>query len=191
MGFVGRRVNRSALQNHLARVFFSSSPSSALANSFQLSRLCGESSVVNMSAATVPATHPALQTQGRRALILLVVSIALARGAQLPQFAGFRDLVALKGWRDERRARREERRRRERETPLNTPALEKKMVDLVGSTVTTTSNCSSLPIRQDPVRCSSRIEVIFRKSESHQRRRRGSLPTGNCFPPFSLVRSWV
>lgn len=82
---------------------------------------------------TVPglSSYSVPQVERRRLIVLLVAALAVARGAQLPQFANLRDAIALKAWRDERKARREERRRRERETPLNTPALEKKMVDLV------------------------------------------------------------
>nr|XP_031863517.1 uncharacterized protein CI109_000767 [Kwoniella shandongensis]KAA5530589.1 hypothetical protein CI109_000767 [Kwoniella shandongensis] len=71
--------------------------------------------------------HPSLitSTQRRRALLLLLATALLARSTPLQSP---HDL--LNGWRRERAARREERKRRERETPLNTPALEKKLVDL-------------------------------------------------------------
>ncbi|WVQ86068.1 hypothetical protein IAT38_008236 [Cryptococcus sp. DSM 104549] len=60
----------------------------------------------------------------RNALIAIVLAALLARSAPsaTPQ--------SVKQWQLARTLRREERKRRETETPLNTPALEKKLVDL-------------------------------------------------------------
>jgi hypothetical protein len=69
----------------------------------------------------------------------------LARSGHILDLDGVVDTISLKAWREARKQRRDERRRRQMETPLyvhcdtcpailierNTPALEKKMVDLV------------------------------------------------------------
>ncbi|BEI87672.1 uncharacterized protein CcaverHIS019_0103900 [Cutaneotrichosporon cavernicola] len=70
------------------------------------------------------------QAHRRRLYILLAVAIAALRTSQLPAATAVRDILTLKAWRDARKHRFTEQRRRERETPLNTPALEKKLVDL-------------------------------------------------------------
>lgn len=67
-----------------------------------------------MSVTSVPSrSFP--QAHRRRFLILLVVSIALARSSSV---AALKDAVTLKSWRDERRHRRHDMRLREKETPL-------------------------------------------------------------------------
>lgn len=58
-----------------------------------------------------------LNPRRRRAVLALLLAIALARSATLPQ-TGLLDVITLKKLRDDRRASREERRRREAETPL-------------------------------------------------------------------------
>lgn len=58
-----------------------------------------------------------LNPRRRRAVLALLLAIALARSASLPQ-TGLFDVITLRKLRDERRASREERRRREAETPL-------------------------------------------------------------------------
>jgi len=82
----------------------------------------------------------------RNAFAILLVSVVLARSGRILDLDGVVDTLSLKSWREARKQRREERRRRQMETPLyvymndkhlarlirrNTPALEKKMVDLV------------------------------------------------------------
>jgi len=82
----------------------------------------------------------------RNAFAILLVSIVLARSGHILDLDGVVDTLSLKAWREARTQRRDERRRRQMETPLcvhlyvkelvklikrNTPALEKKMVDLV------------------------------------------------------------
>ncbi|KAK8845533.1 hypothetical protein IAR55_006248 [Kwoniella newhampshirensis] len=69
--------------------------------------------------------HLHLPTKHRRALALFVLAALLARSAPLSNHDGL-----LHNWKKQRAFRREEKKRRERETPLNTPALEKKLVDL-------------------------------------------------------------
>ncbi|TXT08221.1 uncharacterized protein COLE_05145 [Cutaneotrichosporon oleaginosum] len=81
-------------------------------------------SVTSLPSQSFPQAHR------RRLYILLAVAIAVLRTSQLPSASSARDVVTLKAWRDARKARFNEQRRRERETPLNTPALEKKLVDL-------------------------------------------------------------
>jgi hypothetical protein len=82
----------------------------------------------------------------RNAFAILLVSVVLARSGHILDLDGVVDNLSLKAWRESRKQRRDERRRRQMETPLyvdiyheclaklierNTPALEKKMVDLV------------------------------------------------------------
>ncbi|OCF40747.1 ATP-binding cassette, subfamily D (ALD), peroxisomal long-chain fatty acid import protein [Kwoniella heveanensis CBS 569] len=73
---------------------------------------------------------PALSARRRQALAVALLAVLLARSAPLNTSGDIVDALTLKKWRDERALRRELRRRRETETPLNTPALEKKLVDL-------------------------------------------------------------
>jgi ATP-binding cassette subfamily D (ALD) long-chain fatty acid import protein len=68
----------------------------------------------------------------RHALVLAVVSLIVARSATTETALVIRNVVTFQRYRAERRRRALEKQARERETPLNTPALEKKMVDLVG-----------------------------------------------------------
>ncbi|KAK4685379.1 hypothetical protein P7C73_g4775, partial [Tremellales sp. Uapishka_1] len=66
----------------------------------------------------------------RHAIAIILLTLVLSRSSSLGSVKAVGDVLTLKQWREERRLRKDERRRRERETPLNTPALEKKMVDL-------------------------------------------------------------
>ncbi|CAD6577656.1 MAG: hypothetical protein TREMPRED_002001 [Tremellales sp. Tagirdzhanova-0007] len=74
--------------------------------------------------------HPFATPQRRQAAILLLVALIIARSTPLSLLTALTTKVSLKQWRNERRVRKEERRKRAMETPLNTPALEKKMTDL-------------------------------------------------------------
>jgi hypothetical protein len=82
----------------------------------------------------------------RNAFAILLVTVVLARSGHILDLDEVVDTFSLKAWREARRQRRDERKRRQMETPLyvyindkylarliqrNTPALEKKMVDLV------------------------------------------------------------
>jgi len=72
-----------------------------------------------MSAPAYPAAHHPFTTPHRRqAAILLLIAVAIARSAPLRHVKDLIDVVLLKQWRAERRARREETKRRESETPL-------------------------------------------------------------------------
>ncbi|WVF65959.1 hypothetical protein IAT40_000697 [Kwoniella sp. CBS 6097] len=71
-----------------------------------------------------------LTARRRQALAVALLVAVLARSAPLNGSGKILDALTLKRWRDERALRKELRRRRETETPLNTPALEKKLVDL-------------------------------------------------------------
>ncbi|WRT63771.1 uncharacterized protein IL334_000696 [Kwoniella shivajii] len=83
-------------------------------------------------ALTIPTTISSLSKSSlsnlsasrRQALIVALISAILARSVPINASS------VVKNWRDERLARKAERKRRETETPLNTPALEKKLVDL-------------------------------------------------------------
>ena len=78
------------------------------------------------------------RVSGRRTALLLIVALSVIRAD--PKIL---HTITLKAWREERRRAKEVRRRRDLETPLyvdpgptdsrNTPALEKKMVDLVSA----------------------------------------------------------
>lgn len=70
-----------------------------------------------MSVTSVPSlSFP--QANRRRAVLLLVVALALVRSTSLPSVTHVNDAVTLKSWRENRRQTREARKRRERETPL-------------------------------------------------------------------------
>ncbi|WWC66769.1 uncharacterized protein I206_100674 [Kwoniella pini CBS 10737] len=65
-----------------------------------------------------------LSARRRQALVIALISAILARSVPF-------DVVSkLTGWKENRASRKAEWKRRETETPLNTPALEKKLVDL-------------------------------------------------------------
>ncbi|ODN82953.1 hypothetical protein L202_01197 [Cryptococcus amylolentus CBS 6039] len=68
---------------------------------------------------------PQIPRTRQYALLVVVLALVLSRSSALHAPADI-----LNGWRDERKRRRQERKRREAETPLNTPALEKRLVDL-------------------------------------------------------------
>ena len=74
-----------------------------------------------------------LYTHRRHALALALVSLIIARSASVDTVAVIRDVVTLRSFRAQRRRMMMDKQARERETPLNTPALEKKKVDLVGT----------------------------------------------------------
>ncbi|WVQ93590.1 hypothetical protein IAU59_000665 [Kwoniella sp. CBS 9459] len=71
-----------------------------------------------------------LSARRRQALAVALLAAILARSAPLSTSGNVVDTITLKQWRDERALRKALRKRRETETPLNTPALEKKLVDL-------------------------------------------------------------
>ncbi|WWC99176.1 hypothetical protein V866_006071 [Kwoniella sp. B9012] len=83
-------------------------------------------------AVSIPNTIPSvprsplstLSARRRQALIIVLISALLARSVPLNASS------TLRRWKEDRAARRAEKKRREIETPLNTPALEKKLVDL-------------------------------------------------------------
>lgn len=69
-----------------------------------------------MSVTSVPSlSFP--QAHRRRLLILLVVSLALARSSSY-KLSNLSDAVSLQSWRDSRRRRTDAQKRRELETPL-------------------------------------------------------------------------
>ena len=79
--------------------------------------------------AAIAATDKLLAHR-RHAIVIAVLSLIVARSASTDTATALRDVVTLKSVRIKRRQRKLEALARERETPLNTPALEKKMVDL-------------------------------------------------------------
>nr|XP_018266763.1 ATP-binding cassette, subfamily D (ALD), peroxisomal long-chain fatty acid import protein [Kwoniella dejecticola CBS 10117]OBR88921.1 ATP-binding cassette, subfamily D (ALD), peroxisomal long-chain fatty acid import protein [Kwoniella dejecticola CBS 10117] len=76
----------------------------------------------------LPSAHRSplsnLTLRRRQALIVVLISAILARSVPLNSSSLFRR------WKEDRAYKKLERKRRETETPLNTPALEKKLVDL-------------------------------------------------------------
>ncbi|WVR03538.1 hypothetical protein IAU60_000530 [Kwoniella sp. DSM 27419] len=85
---------------------------------------------MNETPTTLPSALSGLSARRRQAFVVILITAVLARSGPLGLTDELKDMLTLKGWRDERALRKELRRQRETETPLNTPALEKKLVDL-------------------------------------------------------------
>jgi len=73
-----------------------------------------------MSAPAHPfARHAFANPHRRQAVIILVITLVMARSAPLCHLKGLSDAASFKQWRVERRMKREERKRLETETPLS------------------------------------------------------------------------